>query len=88
MKSKLTVERDVLFNSDLVTVHKVLLDTENYPKYIKDIKSAKVVYKKNDESEVMFKAKISFFSFEYSIKTTKVSENQITFEQKKASLAS
>ena len=83
MKSKLTVERDVLFNSDLVTVHKVLLDTENYPKYIKDIKSAKVVYKKNDESEVMFKAKISFFSFEYSIKTTKVSENQITFEQKK-----
>tara|TARA_B110000037_G_C16911470_1_gene420472 strand:- start:153 stop:596 length:444 start_codon:yes stop_codon:yes gene_type:complete len=83
MKSKLTVERDVLFNSDLVTVHRVLLDTENYPKYIKDIKSAKVIYKKNDESEVMYKAKISFFSFEYSIKTTKVSENQITFEQKK-----
>ena len=83
MKSKLTVERDVLFNSDLVTVQRVLLDTENYPKYIKDIKSAKVIYKKNDESEVMFKAKISFFSFEYSIKTTKVSDNQITFEQKK-----
>ena len=62
MKSKLTVERDVLFNSDLVTVHRVLLDTENYPKYIKDIKSAKVIYKKNDESEVMFKAKISLFS--------------------------
>lgn len=83
MPSKLTVEKDVLFNSDLRTVHRVLLDTANYPNYIKSIKSANVVYEKEGESEVSFKAKISLFSFEYSIKTTKISENQITFEQKK-----
>ena len=43
----------------------------------------KLFIKKKDESEVLFKAKISVFPFEYSIKTTKVSENQITFEQRK-----
>ena len=83
MPSKRTVEKDVLFYSDLETVHRVLLDTENYPKYIQNIKSAEVIYKRKDESEVSFKAKLSFFSFEYSIKTSKVSENQINFEQKK-----
>jgi len=83
MKKKLIVEKDVLFESDLATVQRVLLDTEKYPDFIKNIKSAKVIYKTKDESEVLFKAKISFFTFEYSIKTIKVSENQITFEQKK-----
>ena len=83
MPRELVVERDVVFNSDLITVRRVLLDTESYPKYIKNINSAKVIRKTKDESEVSFKAKVSFFSFEYSIKTTKVSENHITFEQKK-----
>ncbi|MEC7986127.1 MAG: SRPBCC family protein [Myxococcota bacterium] len=72
-----------MFNADLATVHKVLLDTESYPQYIKAIQSSKVVYKQQNESEVSFKAKIAVFSFEYSIKTVKVSEHQITFEQKK-----
>ena len=82
MSSKVTVEKDIVFNSDLVTVIHVLLDTEGYPRYIKNIKSAKVVHKTDFESEVSFKAKISFFPFEYSIKTTKVSDNKIVFEQK------
>ena len=82
MKSTLRLEREVLFNADLLTVHRVLLDTENYPKYIKSISSARVIYKAENESEVSYTAKLSFFTFEYSIKTTKVSENQITFEQK------
>ena len=83
MPSKLTVEKNVVFESDLNTAHRVLLDTENYPRYIKNIKSAKVIYQTEDESEVSFRAKMSFFSFEYSIKTIKVSESHITFEQKK-----
>ena len=83
MPRKLTVEKDVLFNSDLDTVHRVLLDTQRYPEYIENIKSAEVIYQNDDESEVSFKAKMSFFSFEYSIKTTKISENHIAFEQKK-----
>ena len=82
MKSTLTVEKEVLFNADLATVNRVLLDTENYPTYIKSIASARVVYKAENESEVSFTAKLSFFTFEYSIKTTQVSENHITFEQK------
>ena len=82
MSSKVTVEKEIVFNSDLVTVLQVLLDTECYPKYIKNIKSAEVVYKTEYESEVSFKAKISFFPFEYSIKTTKVSDNKLVFEQK------
>ena len=83
MPRKLVVEREVVFNSDLITVCRVLLDTENYPKYIKNINSAKVIHKTKDESEVLFQAKVSLFSFEYSIKTTKVSETHIIFEQKK-----
>ena len=83
MPSKITIEKEVIFHSDLATVHRVLLDTENYPKYIKNIISSNVIYKTHDESEVSFKAKLSFFSFEYSIKTAKVSDNQITFEQNK-----
>ena len=83
MARTLTVEREVVFQADLATVHRVLLDTENYPTYIKNIKSAEVLYKSEDESEVSFRAKVSFFSFEYSIKTTRVSEGRIAFEQKK-----
>lgn len=83
MPRKLTVERDVLFYSDLETVNTVLLDTQNYPNYIQNIQSADVIYQRDDESEVSFKAKLSVFSFEYSIKTTQVSENHIAFEQKK-----
>ena len=83
MPNTVTVERNVVFDSDLVSVHRVLLDTENYPKFVKNIKAAQVIYKKENESEVSFKAKVAVFSFEYSIKTTKVSGNEITFEQKK-----
>ena len=83
MPSKITVEKDVLFHSDLDTVHKVLLDTGNYPLYIQNITSAKVLSQEQHDSEVSFKAKLSFFSFEYSIKTTKISENHIVFEQRK-----
>ena len=88
MPNTVTVERNVVFDSDLVSVHRVLLDTENYPKFVKNIKAAQVIYKKENESEVSFKAKVAVFSFEYSIKTTKVSGNEITFEQKKGSLNS
>ena len=83
MPRKITVEKDVIFNADLTSVHRVLLDTESYPRYIKNIESAQVIYQKKDESEVSFKAKLAVFSFEYSIKTIKVSDHQITFEQKK-----
>ena len=83
MPSTITVEKDVLFHADLNTVHSVLLDTEQYPRFIQSIYSAKVVHKQQDESEVSFKAKVALFSFEYSIKTTKISANQITFEQNK-----
>ena len=82
MPSTLTVEKNVVFNADLETVHRVLLDTENYPRYIKSITSAKAIYKKENESEVAFTAKVAFLPFEYSIKTTRVSQAQITFEQK------
>ena len=83
MASTITVEKDVLFEADLDTVHRVLLDTERYPSFIQSIVSAKIIYKQQDESEVSFKAKVALFSFEYSIKTNKVSEHQITFEQNK-----
>ena len=83
MSSTITVEKDVLFAADLDTVHRVLLDTEQYPSFIQSILSAKVIHKNQDESEVSFKAKVALFSFEYSIKTTKVSASQITFEQHK-----
>ena len=83
MPRKITVAKDVIFHADLASVHRVLLDTKSYPSYINNIESAQVIYQKNDESEVSFKAKIAFFSFEYSIKTTKVSDHHITFEQKK-----
>ena len=82
MPSTLTVERDITFNSNLTTVLAVLLDTENYPRYIKNIKSAKVIYKEEDESEVSFKAKVGIVPFEYSIKTTRISDHKIIFEQK------
>ena len=82
MKRNLTVETDVLFHADLATVLQVLLDTENYPKFIANITSSSVISKEKDNSEVLFTAKVAFFSFEYSIKTTKVSEHHITFEQK------
>ena len=83
MPNMITVEKDVLFEADLDTVHRVLLDTERYPNFIQSILSAKVIHKNQDESEVSFKAKVALFSFEYSIKTTKVSASQITFEQHK-----
>ena len=81
MPSKLTVERSVVFCSDLETVNSVLLDTANYPEFIQNISAAEVISQNENESEVSFKAKISLFSFEYSIKTTRVSANLITFEQ-------
>ena len=81
MPSKLTVERSVVFCSNLATVHGVLLDTANYPSFIQNIKEAEVISQSAGESEVSFKAKLSLFTFEYSIKTTKVSESLITFEQ-------
>ena len=74
--------RDVVFCSDLVTVHSVLLDTENYPSFIQNIRSAELISKGENDSEVSYKAKILLFSFDYSIKTTKVSDSLITFEQK------
>ena len=83
MPRKITVERDVLFYADMATVRRVLLETENYPNYIQNVQSAEVIYKNDVESEVSFKAKVSFFSFDYSVKTTAVSENRIKFEQKK-----
>ena len=83
MASTITVEKDVLFHADLGTVHTVLLDTERYPCFIQSIVSAKVIHKQQDESEVAFKAKVAFFSFEYSIKTQKISEYKITFTQNK-----
>ena len=83
MPSKITVEKDVLFHADLDTVHKVLLDTEQYPRFIQSISSARVIHKRENESEVSFKAKVALFSFEYSIKTNKVSASHITFEQNK-----
>ena len=83
MANTITVEKDVLFKSDLETVHRVILDTERYPNFIQSIVSAKVIHKQSDESEVSFKAKVAFFSFEYSIKTTKVSTSHITFQQHK-----
>ena len=83
MASTITVEKNVLFEADLDTVHRVLLDTERYPRFIQSIVSAKIIYKQQDESEVSFKAKVALFSFEYSIKTTKVSASQITFQQNK-----
>ena len=81
MPSKITVEREVVFCSDLATVQGVLLDTGNYPSFIQNISAAEVISQNEDESEVSFKAKLSLFSFEYSIKTTKVSDCLITFEQ-------
>ena len=83
MASTITVEKEILFEADLDTVQRVLLDTERYPSFIESIVSAKVVYKQQDESEVSFKAKVALFSFEYSIKTTQVSANHITFVQNK-----
>ena len=83
MPSTITIEKDLLFHADLNTVHTVLLDTERYPNFIQSIVSAKVIHKQQDESEVSFKAKLSLFSFEYSIKTTQVSASHITFEQHK-----
>ena len=82
MPRKLTFERDLIFNADLPTVLEVLLCTEDYPKYIENIESSNVIYKKEKESEVSFKAKISVFKFEYSIKTKKISNNRIIFEQR------
>lgn len=81
MPSKITVEREVVFCSDLATVQGVLLDTGSYPSFIQNISAAEVISQNEDESEVSFKAKLSLFSFEYSIKTTKVSDCLITFEQ-------
>lgn len=83
MPSRLTVEKDVVFHSDLETVHRVVLETERYPEFIKNIKSAHLIQKHEDQSEVAFKAKVSFFPFEYSIKTIKISDALITFEQNK-----
>ena len=83
MASTITVEKDILFEADLDTVHRVLLDTEQYPNFIQSIASARVIQKQKDESEVSFKAKVALFSFEYSIKTTKVSASHITFQQHK-----
>ena len=72
-----------LFDADIDTVHAVLLDTEHYPDFIQSIQSAKVIRKQKDESEVSFKAKLALLSFEYSIKTTKISASYITFQQHK-----
>ena len=83
MKKDLTVEKEVFFNATLDTVIQVLLDTENYCTFVKHIESSKVTHKQNNESEALFKAKISLFTFDYSIVTKKISEHQIIFEQKK-----
>ena len=83
MASTITVEKDILFEADLDTVHRVLLDTEQYPNFIQSIASARVIQKQQNKSEVSFKAKVALFSFEYSIKTTKVSASHITFQQHK-----
>ena len=82
MPNQITVERSIVFNCDLDTVNKVLLDTANYPSFISSIRSAEVIVKSESASEVSFKAKVAFFSFEYTIETCGVSENLITFEQK------
>tara|TARA_Y100001970_G_C13549658_1_gene516220 strand:- start:37 stop:489 length:453 start_codon:yes stop_codon:yes gene_type:complete len=83
MAKKFTMERDVIFNSDLETVLKVLLDTEKYPSYIDSIQSADVISKNGTDSEVSYKAKIAVFPFEYTIETIKKSDNHIVFKQKK-----
>ena len=83
MPNTITVEKDVTFHADIDTVHAVILNTEHYPDFIQSIQSAKVIRKQKDESEVSFKAKLALFSFEYSIKTTKISASHITFQQHK-----
>ena len=83
MPNTITVEKDVIFHADIDTVHAVILNTEHYPDFIQSIVSARVIHKQQDESEVSFKAKVALFSFEYSIKTTKVSASHITFQQHK-----
>ena len=83
MPNTITVEKDVIFHADIDTVHAVILNTEHYPDFIQSIVSAKVIHKRQDESEVSFKAKLALFSFDYSIKTTKVSASHITFQQHK-----
>tara|TARA_B100001093_G_C26455506_1_gene854147 strand:+ start:179 stop:622 length:444 start_codon:yes stop_codon:yes gene_type:complete len=83
MPNTITVEKDVIFHADIDTVHAVILDTEHYPHFIQSIVSAKVIHKRQDESEVSFKAKLALFSFDYSIKTTKLSASHITFQQHK-----
>ena len=83
MPNTITVEKDVTFHADIDTVHAVILNTEHYPDFIQSIQSAKVIRKQKDESEVSFKAKLALLSFEYSIKTTKISASYITFQQHK-----
>ena len=83
MAKKFTMERKVIFNSDLETVLKVLLETENYPKFIESIQSATVISRNGSDSEVSYKAKISVFPFDYTIETIKKSDHHIVFKQKK-----
>lgn len=83
MGKKFTMERSIVFKSDLKTVLKVLLETENYPNYIDSIQSANVISKNGNDSEVSYKAKISVFPFEYTIETVKKSDTHIIFKQKK-----
>jgi ribosome-associated toxin RatA of RatAB toxin-antitoxin module len=83
MSKTFTMERHINFNSDLETVYRVLLDTENYPNYMEHIQSSNVINKTGDNSIVSYKAKISFFSFEYTIETIKKSHNHIVFKQQK-----
>jgi len=83
MAKKFTMERKVIFNSDLETVLKVLLETENYPNYIESIQSANVISRNGSDSEVSYKAKIAVFPFDYTIETIKKSDHHIIFKQKK-----
>tara|TARA_B100000683_G_C12422580_1_gene528428 strand:+ start:57 stop:506 length:450 start_codon:yes stop_codon:yes gene_type:complete len=83
MGKKFTMERSIVFKSDLKTVLKVLLETENYPNYIDSIQSANVISQNGNDSEVSYKAKISVFPFEYTIETVKKSDTHIIFKQKK-----